>query len=133
VRKICENCKKEYALEKNTFADLEKIFGTGQLLELFTSQKIKLKATEKGLESMTFYRGEGCAKCSKSGYKGRVGIYEVLEIDKELIKKINDRATAEDIREYAKEKKMITLLQDGLIKAKMGITTIEEILRATKE
>ena len=82
---------------------------------------------------MVFYRGGGCRRCGETGYKGRIGIYEVLNIDKDLIEKINQRATAEDISNYAREHGMITISQDGLIKAKKGITTIEEILRVTRD
>ena len=62
-----------------------------------------------------------------------MGIYEVMEIDKDIIKKINERATASEIGDYAKKKGMVTMLQDGLIKAKQGITSIEEVLRVTRD
>ncbi len=57
----------------------------------------------------------------------------MLEIDEEIIKKINERASASEIKNLARKKGMITMLEDGLIKAKQGITTIEEVLRVTKE
>ena len=62
-----------------------------------------------------------------------MGIYEIMEMDEELIKMINTHGTADDIKKYAREKGMITMLEDGLIKAKMGITSISEVLRVTKE
>jgi type II secretory ATPase GspE/PulE/Tfp pilus assembly ATPase PilB-like protein len=80
-----------------------------------------------------FYHSPGCKECHNLGYQGRIGIYEVLEVDKELADKINARATASDIKAHAVEHGMITMLQDGLIKAKRGITTIEEVLRATRD
>lgn len=133
VRKTCEFCKKEYKLEKSAISDLEKLFDVKQLTSLLTSQGVKLVAKEKNLESMTFYQGEGCRRCNNSGHKGRIGIYEVLEVDADLAQKINQRATADTIKEYARKKGMITMLEDGLIKAKQGITTIAEVLRVTKE
>lgn len=133
VRKMCEHCKKKFVLEKDAIAELEKIADTKKLLKLFKDHKIKLEKKEINFESFTFYRGEGCRRCNNSGYKGRVGIYEVLEIDNNLINKINERANADEIKKYAIEHGMITMLEDGLIKAKQGVTAIEEVLRATRE
>lgn len=134
VRKICEHCKKEYTLDKEELNELSHVFDMPRMKGLFKDHGIKLKAGEAKLEKMHFYRGEGCRRCGKSGYKGRIGIYEVLDITKELQSMINKRATAEEIKNYAREKQqMITMLQDGLIKSKQGMTTIEEILRATRD
>ena len=85
------------------------------------------------METITFYHGEGCRRCGNSGYKGRIGIYEVMEINKEISQKINERANADVIKDFARDQGMITMLEDGLVKAKQGITTIEELLRVTKE
>ncbi|MCX6779622.1 MAG: hypothetical protein NT034_00350 [Candidatus Magasanikbacteria bacterium] len=82
---------------------------------------------------MNSSRGEGCNRCGQTGYKGRQGIYEVMEIDEGLVKKINERATSDEIKKYAREHGMLTMLEDGLIKAKLGVTSIAEILRVTKE
>ncbi len=132
VRKICPHCKKEYRLDKLAVGELAKAFDVKKLYQLF-KENIPGISGEPTLEKMTFYRGEGCSRCGKTGYKGRVGIYEVLEIDPGLIKKINEHADANDIKNYARERGMITMLEDGLVKAKLGITTISEILRVTKE
>ncbi|KKQ27823.1 MAG: Type II secretion system protein E [Candidatus Magasanikbacteria bacterium GW2011_GWC2_37_14] len=133
VRKICENCKKEYQLQKNAIAELEKLFDIKQIKTLFEGQNIKLNSKEDKLESITFYHGEGCRRCGNSGHKGRIGIYEILEINKDIAQKINERANADVIKKYAREQGMITMLEDGLVKAKQGITTIEEVLRVTRE
>ena len=92
-----------------------------------------MKPEEISLQTMKFYNNDGCRRCNETGYKGRIGIYEVLEIDTPLINLINQRATVEDIRNYATKNNMITMLQDGIVKAKKGITTIEEVLRVTRE
>ena len=133
VRKICEHCKKEYTLDKKTIEQLDKLAGTKTLLRLLAAAGVKLGDKEKPKESMVFYRGAGCRRCGESGYKGRIGIYEVLEVDQQITAKINQRANAEEIGAYAREHGMITIAQDGLIKAKQGITTIEEVLQATRE
>lgn len=133
VRKICTYCKKEYQLDKVAVGELAHVFDTGKLLNLFKDNGVKLAGTEKTLENIKFYRGEGCGRCGQTGYKSRVGIYEVLEIDEALVKKINEHANADDIKHYSRERGMLTMMEDGLIKAKMGITTISEVLRVTKE
>ncbi|MDP2692628.1 MAG: ATPase, T2SS/T4P/T4SS family [bacterium] len=133
VRQMCEHCKKELILDKDAIAELEKIVDTKKLLELFKENDINLKKEETSFNSFTFWRGEGCRHCNNSGYKGRIGIYEVLEVDSTLTAKINSGANADQIKEYANQQGMISMLQDGLIKAKQGVTTIEEVLRATRE
>lgn len=133
VRKICEHCKKEFTLDKKIIGQLDKLVDTKNLLRLFAANGVKLGSKEKTKESLVFYRGAGCRRCGESGYKGRIGIYEVLEVDKQIIAKINQRANAEEIGAYARERGMITIAQDGLIKAKQGITTIEEVLQATRD
>ncbi|MFA6486454.1 MAG: ATPase, T2SS/T4P/T4SS family [Candidatus Magasanikbacteria bacterium] len=133
VRKICPFCKKEYKLDKEILPELAKVFDAPRMTALFKENKASDAKTTEKLESMTFYRGEGCSRCGSTGYKGRVGIYEIMEMDEELIKMINAHATANDIRVYARAHGMITMLEDGLIKAKVGATTISEVLRVTKE
>jgi type IV pilus assembly protein PilB len=133
VRRVCEHCTVSYTLEKDAIDELSKAFDTKALTKLFTEQGVTLSSKETSLKSMTFTRGEGCRRCNKSGYKGRVGIYEVLEITDELAAIINNRATADDISAFAEKSGMITMMQDGLVKAKMGMTTIEEVLRVTRE
>jgi len=124
---------KEFTLEKTAINELEKAFNTKDLKPLFTKNGVKLNPKEKNLQTMTFYRGEGCRRCGKNGYKGRMGIYEIMEINKDITEMINKRATATEIGNYAKSHGMITMMQDGLIKAKQGITTIEEVLRVTRD
>lgn len=133
VRKICEHCKKAYKLEKTEVTGLTKVLDIKKLKDLLKRGEVKLTGKETSLETLNFYHGEGCRRCNNSGYKGRVGIYEVLNIEPEITKKINERATADVIKVFAREHGMLTMMEDGLIKAKQGITTIEEVLRATKE
>ncbi len=134
VRKICTYCKKEYNLDKTVGNELGRVFDVKKISTLFKDNIPKgYKDEGSDVEKITFYKGEGCNRCGQTGYKGRMGIYEILEMDEELIKMINAHGTAEDIKKYAREKGMITMLEDGLIKAKMGITSISEVLRVTKE
>ncbi len=132
VRKICTFCKKELHLDKDSVKQLEKAFDVRKITALF-KENGALKTADKNFSKMTFYQGAGCRRCGQSGFKGRIGIYEVLEIDDELIRKINTGANAGQIREYSRAHGMFTMFEDGLVKAKMGVTSISEILRVTKD
>ncbi|MEX0919593.1 MAG: hypothetical protein WDZ32_00435, partial [Candidatus Saccharimonadales bacterium] len=86
------------------------------------------------INNLTLYKaGEGCDKCDGQAYKGRMGIYEVLEINETITKLIVGNATSDDIQHQAIEDGMMTMQLDGFIKAISGYTTIEEILRVTRE
>jgi len=80
-----------------------------------------------------FYVGEGCPRCGGTGYRGRIGIHEVLEVDEVIRELIVSRASADDIRKQAVKNGMITMTVDGFEKALVGKTTIEEVLRVFRE
>jgi type IV pilus assembly protein PilB len=132
VRKICPHCKQDYHLDKIASNELGRVFDVKKLATLF-KENIANYHHGKETTDITFYQGTGCRRCGQTGYKGRLGIYEIIEMDENLIKMINTRATADQIRIYARQHGMVTMLEDGLAKAKMGITTISEVLRVTKE
>jgi type IV pilus assembly protein PilB len=71
----------------------------------------------------------GCPACGKTGFKGRVGLYEVMLVTEEIEKLTVERISSEDIRKVAMEQGMITLRQDGLEKVRMGLTSLEEVFR----
>ena len=132
VRRICNFCKKEFKLDENGAAELGKVFTSEKLSTLFKNN-LPADSKSNGNDVTTFYQGEGCRRCGDTGYKGRQGIYEVLENTPEIIKLVNQRASANEIYEAARKQGMISMLEDGLVKAKMGVTTISEVLRVTKE
>ncbi len=80
-----------------------------------------------------FYHGKGCAQCNNTGYKGRVGIYEILTMDDTLRAALDESLSEYKVRELAKAQGMITMSQDGMLKALDGVTTIEEVLRVAGE
>jgi type IV pilus assembly protein PilB len=82
-------------------------------------------------QSVTPMHGAGCEKCNNTGYKGRVGLYEVMEVTDELRELVLVGASALELRRKAIDEGMITLRQSGLIKVKAGLTTIEEVARET--
>ena len=85
------------------------------------------------LADMNFYEGKGCKECGGSGYRGRIAIHEVLEVTESLRRAIMTQATAATIRDIAILEGMIPIVQDGLVKAEQGITSIEEVLRVMHE
>lgn len=111
VRKICANCKTEYT------PTLE------QLMEL------ELKPED--VEGRTFYYGKGCENCNNTGYRGRMGIYEIMLLDDEMRDQIVRHASTQVLRAEAKKRGMRTLRAGGLMAIYDGITTIEEVVRET--
>ncbi len=81
----------------------------------------------------TLYRGKGCEKCSYTGFYGRTGIYELLQVDNSIERLITSNADVNQIRDKARQSGMRTLLEDGLLKVKAGVTTINEVYRVTQE
>lgn len=132
VRKICQNCKESYQLTKKNIDDLGLEIDLPAVLKGLEREKA-IPAGSHSLETFTFYRGKGCRQCGDQGYKGRIGIYEALEITKEISELILQRASAAQLKQAALTQGMLTMLEDGFIKAIKGITTVEEILRAAKE
>lgn len=83
--------------------------------------------------AFNLYRPKGCSKCDNNGYLGRIGIYEVLEVTEDIGRMILEHASSEEIQNQAIKEGMTTMQQDGFLKALQGLTTLEEILRVTKE
>jgi type IV pilus assembly protein PilB len=85
------------------------------------------------LNNLRFYTGKGCSECQGLGYRGRIGIYEILTMSPEIEKSILSGDVSEyQMRELAKKQGMITMVQDGLLKALDGITTVEEVFRVAE-
>jgi len=109
VRKICDKCKESYKIDD----DIRKAVGI------------------KDESVATFYKGTGCKFCLGTGYKGRIGIIEVLELDANIRRLIMNNSTEAEIKQEARSSGMITLREDGISKASKGLTTLEEIIRVT--
>lgn len=122
VRKICENCKVNKAISTDELKTLSESIST-EILSKY----------EKITKSKKFSKGSGCEKCNNTGYQGRIGIYEVLEVDDDIRKAVIRKADAGEIRDIAIKNGMTTMIGDGFKKASEGITTIEEILRVIHE
>ncbi|HYC27452.1 MAG TPA: GspE/PulE family protein, partial [Chitinophagaceae bacterium] len=132
TRSICQDCKEEYHIDAEYETLLRKEFDIDGLLNIMKREKYTDTKIDK-LIDVTFYKGAGCEKCNHTGYRGRKGIYEVLEVTNEIQDLIIKHAPSSQIQNKAIEQGMILMWQDGFIKASLGITTIEEVLRVSKE
>jgi type IV pilus assembly protein PilB len=110
VRRVCPHCTADYQPDKHVLRRVE-------------------AQTGLDLSEATFQRGKGCKECRGYGYRGRTGIFELLDIDDKLRELITRPATTAELRAAAIEAGMTTMLQDGIEKAAQGITTVEEVLR----
>ena len=116
VRKICSHCKQELKISATEFKSLTDV----------------IPAATLGKQT-TFYKGKGCDQCNQTGYRGRVGIHEVIILDNLVREAILRKATSTEIKQIAKQQGMVAMIEDGFFKARDGITTIEEILRTLHE
>lgn len=124
VRKICEQCRKSYFLTKEEIRMIKS--------EPFLLKIIEEAGGEKDLSKIRFFKGSGCKACNNVGYKGRTGIFEVLEIADEIRPLIIGKASADVINGKARELGMTPMIQDGILKVFQGITTMDEVMRVTK-
>jgi type IV pilus assembly protein PilB len=124
VRRICELCKEEVKITEAIRNTIEK-----NLSQIPENQKKDLDLSG----GIKIYKGKGCLKCGGTGMKGRVGIFEVFYIDDEIINLLGGKVEEEVLRKTVKNQGMITMKQDGILKVLKGITTLEEIERATEE
>ncbi len=111
IRVVCKDCKEEYS----------------------PSEEMLRKMALEGRKDIKFSRGQGCLKCKDSGYKGRIGIFELMGLDDKLRALIAAKAPREEIKRYAESSGMLGLKQDGFNKVKDKMTTLEEVLRFTQE
>ncbi len=123
VRKICESCKQEIPAPYEVREMLQ-----AELADLPSEEKIDFD-----LKTSKIFAGEGCRICASSGYLGRVGIFEVMPLSDKIKKLILNHASTVDLTAQARAEGMIGMKQDGLIKVLKGMTTIEEVMRVTKE
>ena len=145
VRRLCMNCRQEYTPNEEEIKYITEMFKINtesikkihnleeQALEDKIGGDTPMGSTDSGIERLWRPNPEGCDECGHNGFKGRVGIYEVLGISIPIQKMITANATSNDIQDQAISEGMVTMQMDGLIKSLRGITTVDEVLRATRE
>ncbi len=124
VRRICDKCKEQIALTPAIIAKLR------EELETIAPEEI-IKYNVDLTQGLQFYHGAGCDECGDTGYKGRMAIYEVIGINDEIQAMITENNTGDELTAVALRNGMITMRQDGILKALLGITTLEEVERMT--
>lgn len=117
VRTICKNCKEPYEIKPEFLLSLG--MPKAMIEQYASSGKVVL------------YKGRGCERCANTGYRGRIGIHEVLEVTDPIRELIVEKATANKIKEVARKMGMITLRESALRKMMAGLTTVEEVIRVT--
>ncbi len=150
-RQICKECVEAYPAAPevvNNILDIMKGVKDFDLVSYLTrvatskhmadsQEKVSIvKAPVTGPDGQPviyLYRGKGCDKCGGSGYSGRIGIFEVLDVSEKISRMIMDNVTDADIRDAGIAQGMLTMIQDGCLKALEGVTTLEEVLRVSKE
>lgn len=124
VRKVCSQCREEYEASREVVEELRR--GLGPLLDQ------KLKAGGLGGNKVVLARGKGCDRCDRTGYRGRIGIFEVLVMSERIAKLVLEHRAAKEVEKVAVAEGMTTLLKDGYLKAVEKITTIEEVIRVAE-
>ena len=129
VRRLCKE-KEKYKLTKSELKNLEKYCNLERVSKILKEEK--LAKENQSLEDIIFYRPKPAKECP-DGYKGRIGIFEVLPITESIKELIIKNATSDQIRDQALKEGMKTMVEDGFVKAAQGITSIEEVLRVIIE
>lgn len=129
LRRLCDE-REEYRLPQEEIDSLRKKMDVELVVNALREENIIGK--EDSLETIPFYKPKKSEECD-DGYKGRVGIYEVLRVSSSIKELIRKNASAEDIEDRAKSEGMMTMIEDGLFKAAQGLTSIEEVLRVVSE
>lgn len=125
VRRICSECKEPIPMPKTLMGQVKEIFDS------IPKASLPPGMNEESLKNI--YHGKGCSRCDQTGYKGRTAIVEVLDINEEIKNIIYSGSGLDKVKELFLKQGMLTLKQDGIIKALEGKTSVEEILTATKE
>ncbi len=130
VRRLCPETKQKYKLSSDGIKSLAEKIDLEKILQILKKEKIV--KPKDNWSDISFYRPVKSEECL-DGYKGRIGIFEVLEVSETIKDLIIKEATSDQIEKQARKEGMLTMLEDGFIKVAQGITSIEEVLRVTQE
>ncbi|MFC1780108.1 GspE/PulE family protein [Patescibacteria group bacterium] len=157
IRTVCEKCKESYVASPEIVKNIHKVMvglagfdmysfpknensmttpgqvNTTDPNNVSPSELEKQQQVKKSNQEVMLYRGKGCSQCNNTGYSGRTGIFEILKVSEKISQLIMEHRSSGNIEKQAVQEGMITMLQDGFMKALEGITTIEEVLRVQKK
>jgi len=128
VRKICPHCREQITLSEDLEKDVERVLGDNKI-EGFNLAKYRDSQTNH----LKFYRGKGCSRCNQEGYKGRLAIFEALAMTDEMKDIIVRGCKEAEVDKELERQQMVKMVRDGYIKALKGETTMEEVLRVSRE
>ncbi|MDD3661529.1 MAG: GspE/PulE family protein [Candidatus Dojkabacteria bacterium] len=148
-RRICPHCKQVYVAPKEVLEVIAEVMSTVEKFDVVQYLLAKCKSQDApgvettnvqcpvdrgdGTHDVYLYKGAGCDECGQTGYLGRIGIFEVLKVSEKIGKMILENRSSMDIQKEALASGMISMQQDGYLKALEGITTIEEVLRVCRD
>ncbi len=131
VRRICQDCKEPIEVPQEIQDDIKRDLREVPK-EILAERGIEIDVTDPN-SKLVFYEGRGCSKCQGRGMKGRMGIFETIEITNNFSKLINKEVLGKALEDEARKDGFTTMKEDGLIKALQGLTTLEEVQRVTSE
>jgi len=120
VRRLCDHCKTPMKVSDALSSNIKKFFNS-----------LPGRVNKKEYGNISLFESKGCVECGNLGYKGRIAVFEFLKVNEEIEKAIYENATEVKIKELAKQQGMVTMQQDGILKAVSGTTDIAEVERAT--
>jgi type IV pilus assembly protein PilB len=133
IRRICVDCKEEIDVPgevKDQLIEVLNEIESNKVLMLKDSEVAKsVKAIDKN--KLKLYKGKGCSKCGNTGYRGRIGMFELLTMSDEIARAILENSPASTIDQISREQGMISLTQDGYLRVLEGHTTLEEVMRVS--
>lgn len=148
-RRVCKYCAQPVPASPEVMKNINETLATIKNFDALSYAKklaevgknkeadgVKVKAPDKdpsGIDQLYLYKGNGCDRCGGTGYKGRVGIFEVLTINDKIGRMMMEDVLTTDVEKVAVDEGMITMIQDGYLKAIEGVTTVEEVLRVSKD
>ncbi len=134
VRRVCADCKAPYVPPDEIAHEIKEVLGSIENSHILMNKDKEIAESIKKLKTGKFqlYKGKGCDKCNNTGYRGRVGIFEVLEMSSDVAVLTLENKPESEVEKTAIKEGMLTLVQDGYLKALEGITTLEEVLRVAK-
>jgi len=130
VRTLVPESKEKYRLKESELKELARGANVDMVLEVMRKEKIV--GPKANWDEIDFYRPKPTPE-SPDGYKGRLGIHEMMEVTDTIKELINKHATADEIEKQARSEGMLTMMEDGIVKVVRGLTSLEEVLRATSE
>jgi type II secretory ATPase GspE/PulE/Tfp pilus assembly ATPase PilB-like protein len=149
-RRVCKHCIEAYPAPPEVVDDILRELGDVKNFDIvsYINQVIESKKGKgddgasvmkpatigpDGKPQFYLYRGKGCDRCGGNGYSGRIGIFEVLDVTEKISKMVMEHATSDELLKEAKSNGMLTMVEDGYLKSLEGITTIEEVMRVSRE